>query len=129
MSTPSKRPLSPHLQIYRLPITAVLSISHRFSGVALVVGMMFLAWALVAAAMGPTSWATVRALVVSWPGVVLLFVWTWVLFFHFCNGVRHLLWDLGYGFSLENAGNYGWSVIAASVALTVVTWVLAAGGA
>jgi len=129
MPTVTQRPLSPHLQIYRLPITAVLSISHRLSGAALVIGVTFLTWALVAAARGPGPWTLVQGFATSWPGLVLLFIWTWVLYFHFCNGLRHLLWDLGYGFNIDRAGLYGWSVIIASVVLTVLTWLIAAGGA
>ncbi|MCG6868872.1 MAG: succinate dehydrogenase, cytochrome b556 subunit [Gammaproteobacteria bacterium] len=129
MPTLTQRPLSPHLQIYRLPITAVLSISHRFSGAALVIGVMFLTWVLVAAARGPGPWTVVQGFATSWPGLVLLFIWTWVLYFHFCNGARHLLWDLGYGFNIDRAGLYAWSVIVASVVLTVLTWLIATGGA
>lgn len=97
----AKRPLSPHLQIYRLPITALLSISHRLSGVILVAGMLALVICLMAGAAGPEPYAQVHAFLNAWPGQLFIWGWIYALFFHWCHGVRHLVWDIGNGFSRE----------------------------
>jgi succinate dehydrogenase / fumarate reductase cytochrome b subunit len=108
-----KRPLSPDLQIYRPQLTSVLSISHRVTGIALSVGALLLVCWLLAAAAGPQAYATLQGLVRSW----------FALFFHLCNGIRHLAWDAGYGFELRTIYASGWSVVAASALLTGATWV------
>ena len=120
----ASRPLSPHLQIYRLQITSVLSISHRLTGLALSVGTLLLVWWLVALARGPDAFARAQSFVGSWLGRVLLLGWTFSLFFHLANGIRHLCWDAGYGFEIKTAAVSGWVVVAASVALTVIAWVV-----
>ena len=120
----ASRPLSPHLQIYRLQITSVLSISHRLTGLALSVGTLLLVWWLVALARGPDAFARAQGFVGSWLGRVLLLGWTFSLFFHLANGIRHLCWDAGYGFEIKTATVSGWVVVAASVALTVIAWVV-----
>jgi succinate dehydrogenase / fumarate reductase cytochrome b subunit len=118
-----KRPLSPDLQIYRPQLTSVLSISHRITGIALSVGALLLVSWLLAAAAGPQAYATLQGLVRSWFGLVLMLGWTFALFFHLCNGIRHLAWDAGYGFELRTIYASGWSVVAASALLTGATWV------
>ncbi|GIK97419.1 MAG: succinate dehydrogenase, cytochrome b556 subunit [Alphaproteobacteria bacterium] len=117
------RPLSPHLQIYRPQITSVLSILHRFTGVALAVGTLLLVWWLVAAAAGPDAFATAQGFVGSILGRLLLLGWSWALFYHLCNGIRHLAWDIGWGFDLKSVYATGWTVVAASFLLTIVAWV------
>jgi succinate dehydrogenase / fumarate reductase, cytochrome b subunit len=92
---PASRPLSPHLQIYRPQITSVLSISHRATGLALSLGTLLLVWWLVALARGPEAFASVQSFVGSWLGRLLLLGWTFSLFFHLANGIRHLCWDAG----------------------------------
>src|SRR5688500_2907199 len=92
------RPLSPHLQIYRWQITMVMSILHRITGVALAVGTLLLIWWLVAAAAGPDAFATAQDFLGSILGRLLLLGWSWALFYHLCNGIRHLAWDAGWGF-------------------------------
>ena len=124
MST-GNRPLSPHIQIYRWQITMVLSIAHRFTGIALGVGALVLVYWLSAASYGPDSFSTAQSLVASPLGILLLLGWTFALYFHLCNGIRHLAWDTGWGFELARMRATGWSVIVASVALTAVTWALA----
>ena len=124
MST-DNRPLSPHLQVYRLPFTALTSISHRISGVLLSGGALVLVYWVVAAAAGPESYATARALLGSVPVQLLLFAWTFVLFYHLCNGIRHLFWDAGYGFDLDTAQRSGQAVIGGAVALTLIAWLIA----
>ena len=120
----ASRPLSPHLQIYRPQITSVLSISHRATGLALSVGTLLLVWWLVALARGPEAFASAQSLVGSWFGWLLLLGWTFSLFFHLANGIRHLCWDAGYGFEIKTATVSGWVVVAASAALTVIVWVV-----
>jgi len=116
------RPLSPHLQIYRRQITSVLSISHRATGVALSVGTLLLVWWLVALASGPAAFATAQGFIGSWLGRLLLLGWTFSLFFHLANGIRHLFWDAGYGYELKTTYASGWTVVVASVVLTVLAW-------
>ncbi len=120
--TPAERPLSPHIQIYKPQITSMLSISHRVTGVALALGTPFLVWWLIAAATGPSAFATAQAFFGSWIGLLLLFGWTFSFFFHLCNGIRHLAWDTGYGFDLRTTYATGLLVLAASGVLTLVTF-------
>ena len=118
------RPLSPHLQIYRPQLTAVLSILHRLTGVALAPGTVLLVYWLAAAAAGPDAFATAQALVGSIVGRLLLLGWTFALFYHLCNGIRHLVWDAGYGLELPDLYRSGWLVVFASGALTLGGWAL-----
>jgi succinate dehydrogenase / fumarate reductase cytochrome b subunit len=121
------RPLSPHLQIYKPQITSTLSILHRLTGIALGVGTLFLMWWLVAAASGPDYYAMVQGWLVSFIGRILLLGFTFALFYHLCNGIRHLFWDMGYGFDLNVAARTGWIVVIASVVLTLGSWIIAYG--
>lgn len=119
------RPLSPHLQVYRWQLTMAMSILHRITGVALAVGTLLLVWWLLAAAAGPETYETARICLGSWLGRLLLFGWSFALFYHLCNGIRHLGWDLGLGFEIGTAYATGWTVVAASVALTILAWITA----
>lgn len=123
MKSPA-RPLSPHLQIYRWQLTAVLSILHRASGIWLSFGAIFLVWWLLAAAFGPAAYHVFQGFFRSPPGLFLVFLWTAALFYHLCNGVRHLTWDCGWGFELRSVYRSGWAVLALSTALTVIAWVI-----
>lgn len=118
------RPLSPHLQVYRLPLTALMSISHRATGVLLVVGSLVLVYWLVAVASGADTFASAQALLGSVPGRVLLLAITFSLFYHLGNGIRHLFWDAGLGFELRTAHRSGVVVIVAAIALTAIAWAL-----
>jgi succinate dehydrogenase / fumarate reductase, cytochrome b subunit len=120
--TPAQRPLSPHLQIYRWQLTSVMSILHRFSGVALSLGAILLVWWLVAAATGPEAYEYVQAFLGSWLGRVLLFGWSVSLFYHLCNGIRHLWWDTARGMELRSVYAGGWAVLAMTLVLTVIAW-------
>ena len=117
------RPLSPHLQVYRPQMTSVLSIVHRLTGVALTAGSLLFVYWLVAAATGAEAYETARDLIGSWFGRLLLFGWTVALFYHLCNGIRHLFWDAGLGYELPTAQRSGLAVLAGTVVLTVVAWV------
>jgi succinate dehydrogenase / fumarate reductase, cytochrome b subunit len=123
--TPVERPLSPHLQIYKPQLTSVLSFSHRACGVALGVGSIFLVWWLVAAVSGGRAFEEAQDFWGSWLGLLLLLSWTFALFFHLCNGIRHLAWDAGWGFELKETYASGWAVVAASGVLTVIAWIWA----
>ncbi len=117
-----RRPLSPHLQIYRPQITSLLSIMNRVTGIAVSLGTLLLVWWLVAAAVGPGAFATVQGFVASPVGLFLLFGWTASLFYHFFGGIRHLAWDLGYGYDLPQTHLSGWAAVVAAVVCTVLTW-------
>jgi succinate dehydrogenase / fumarate reductase cytochrome b subunit len=119
-----QRPLSPHLFIYKPQITSVLSIFHRFTGVGLAVGTLLLVWWLVAAASSDAAYGVVSGFIGSPIGLLLLFGWTWALWYHFCNGIRHLCWDAGLGFELPRLHATGKVMVAASVVLTLLTWIV-----
>ena len=117
------RPLSPNMQIYRPQLTSVLSIANRITGVILTLGAVGLVVWLSAAADGPESYALAQELVGSWGGRVVLFGCTFAFFLHLCGGIRHLVWDTVHGFELRSIYISGWSVVGASVGLTVMAWV------
>lgn len=127
----NSRPISPHLQVYKPTLTMMMSITHRASGVVLAVGALVLAWWLIALAGGPDSFAPVQGFLTSWFGQLLMFLWTAALFYHLCNGIRHLFWDFGYGFEKEEAIQSGKIVLGATAALTLLVWIaaLTSGGA
>ena len=118
------RPLSPHLQVYRLPLPALMSISHRATGVLLAAGSLVLVYWLAAVASGPDAFADAQALLGSLPGRALLLLLTFSLFYHLGNGIRHLFWDAGFGFELRTAHASGVAVIVAAVVLTLAAWAL-----
>jgi succinate dehydrogenase / fumarate reductase cytochrome b subunit len=124
----TNRPLSPHLQIYRPQLTSVLSISHRASGIVLGAGAVALTFWLLALASGPEAYARASAMLGSVPGQLLLFLFTFALFYHLCNGVRHLFWDMGYGFELGTVYASGKAAVAASAILTLLVWGVALAG-
>src|SRR5579871_6009078 len=129
--TADKRPLSPHLGVYRWQITMTMSILHRATGVALAVGSLALIYWLVAAAMGPDAYADAQALFATGLGQFLLWGWTFSLFYHLCNGIRHLAWDAGWGFEIKTVYITGYSVWAAAALLTAgALWIAySTGGA
>jgi succinate dehydrogenase / fumarate reductase cytochrome b subunit len=113
------RPLSPHLGIYKWPITMATSITHRATGVALYAGMILVAWGLIALASGPELYQPFTAAVASPIGWIVLFGFLWSLIYHLLNGIRHLAWDMGYGFAVATANRTGVVVIALSVVITI----------
>jgi len=119
-----ERPLSPFMfpMWYRFQITSALSILHRLTGIGLAVGSILLAWWLVAVAAGGQLFAATHAFIASPIGIILLFLWSVAFFYHLCNGIRHLVWDAGYGFELRQAYRSGYAVLAATVLLTVLAW-------
>ena len=119
----TNRPISPHLQVYRPQLTSVLSILHRITGVALAVGTILLVYWLIAAASGPEAFASAGALIGSWLGRILLFGWTFALYFHLTNGIRHLFWDAGFGFELKTVYASGWTVVGLAAVLTLLSFI------
>ena len=113
-----ERPLSPHLQVYRPELTSVLSIVHRITGVALSIGLLLLVCWVLAVASGARFYDAVQSFNAHWFGRILLFGWTFALFYHLCNGIRHLVWDTGYGYELPEVYRSGWMVVAATVAVS-----------
>lgn len=120
----AKRPLSPHLGIYRFPITAILSISHRISGAVLVAGMLVLVICFMAGAAGPEAYDQVHAFLNSALGRLFLWGWLYALFFHLCHGVRHLVWDMGKGFNREHQDIAAYMEITASILFTLAVFLL-----
>jgi succinate dehydrogenase / fumarate reductase cytochrome b subunit len=120
----ANRPLSPHLQIYRPQLTSVLSITHRLTGVALAFGTILLVWWIIAAATGEEHFRLVQEIMSSWYGLVILLGFSWAVFYHLCNGIRHLFWDAGYGFDLDIAYKSGWATVVGSFILTGFAWAI-----
>ena len=121
----NERPLSPHLQVYRLPITAVLSITHRITGLWLLVGMAVFVIVLMSAADGSQPFVSVQILFRSTAGRLLLWTWLFALYFHLCHGIRHLVWDTGHGFCRETLTWHSWIELGSTVLMTGVTVLLA----
>jgi len=119
------RPLSPHLQIYRLTLTMVMSIVHRATGAVLYVGTLLLAWWLLAIASGPNAYLTFQSVAGSWIGRLVLFGYTWALIHHMLGGIRHFLWDLGYGFGAAEREWLARATLFGSIALTLLLWIFA----
>lgn len=118
----AERPLSPHLQVYRPQMTSVLSILHRITGAALAVGSLMLLWWLIAAASGEDAYNTFAWFCGTKLGVFMIFGWSVCLFYHLANGIRHLFWDMGFLFKIENAQAAGWAVLAFTVLMTAGSW-------
>ncbi|MFN3955858.1 MAG: succinate dehydrogenase, cytochrome b556 subunit [Pararhodobacter sp.] len=115
------RPLSPHLTIYRLPLTAKLSILHRITGMGMIPGAVLVVWWFVAGAYSPQYFAAADWLLTSWFGTLVMTGSLWALWYHFANGIRHLVWDAGRNFDLAGVNRANYIVIGASVVLTLLT--------
>jgi len=118
------RPLSPHLQVYRLPMPAITSILTRITGHALSAGILLLVWWLVAAVTSPGAFAAADWVMRSWLGFLVMTASTWALWFHALSGVRHLFYDNGLGLEIEEARKSSWAIIIGSVALTVLSLII-----
>jgi len=118
------RPLSPHLSIYRLTMTMAMSIVHRISGVALYFGVLMLAWFLIAASADASTFAVFSDFIGSFIGRIVLFVVTWALFHHLVGGIRHIIWDAGYGLDAPLRDQMAWATLIAGFALTVFVWIV-----
>lgn len=118
----AERPISPHLQIWRWTLPMTLSILHRLTGMGMALGALILAWWLVAVATGPEAYERVQSFLAAPFGQFILFGFSLALVFHALNGVRHLFWDVGFGFTIRNAHLSGWLVVLLTIALTVGAW-------
>ena len=119
-----RRPLSPHLQVYRWPISMAISILHRITGVALGVGTLLLTWWLVSAATSDEAFDRAQWFLGSAIGLLLLFGWSAALIFHFFSGIRHLAWDAGIGFDPPAYNTTGWGTLIATGVCTVLVWIV-----
>lgn len=119
------RPISPHLDIYRPQITWTVSITHRITGVALFFSSILVIWWFLALSTSPEYFAVANGVLTSWFGDLVLTLSAWAIWFHFLNGVRHLVWDTGRGMGMKRVARTGWLVIALSVVMTLVTiWIV-----
>jgi succinate dehydrogenase / fumarate reductase cytochrome b subunit len=118
------RPLSPHLTIWRWQVTMLASIMHRATGMALSMGAIVLAWWLISVSNGPEGYDSFMVYAAMPLGILVLFGFTWAFAYHFCNGIRHLAWDLGYGFEKHTASNTGFLVFALSIILAIAAFAL-----
>jgi len=118
------RPLSPHLQVYKIQITSLLSILHRGTGIVLYGGAILWALWLIALAAGPQSYETMQSILLHPLGLIVLVGWSFSFFYHLCNGIRHLMWDLVIGYDITTVRRTGWVVIVSSTLLTCIAWVL-----
>lgn len=117
----SNRPLSPHLQVYKLPLTGIISITHRMTGVMLSLGLIFFVCILWNIAEGELAFAELQKILDFWLFKLIYWGFVFALFFHLCHGIRHLIWDTGKGFELESMNQYAVFELLASVVLTSVT--------
>ena len=120
----NNRPLSPHLDIYQYQITWTVSIMHRITGVAMTLGLILIVAWLVAAAFSPELFSLIDGVLRSWIGMIIIFGALWAFWFHFLNGIRHLFWDLGYGFNLSTVWRSGWVVVLGSIILTIFSFLI-----
>ncbi|MAI07223.1 MAG: succinate dehydrogenase, cytochrome b556 subunit [Alphaproteobacteria bacterium TMED87] len=119
------RPLSPHLQVYNLPLTALLSISHRITGVSLTLGVTLLTLWVFSAALGEEEYNLFSLVLNFWLGKLVLFGFSVALFYHLCNGIRHLFWDIGMNFDLRKTMLADFAVLFSSIILTTLVWLVA----
>jgi len=127
----TQRPLSPHLQIYKRQVQMMTSIVHRATGIALAAGSVLVVCGLLHLAAGEDSFNHFKSIIGSPVGMILLVGWSWALFYHLCNGIRHLIQDAGLGYEIPQFVRSSWLSVAGSIVLTVLVWayVMTAGGA
>lgn len=118
----ANRPVSPHIQIYRPQLTSVMSILHRITGIILAIGAILFAFWLGSLAYYHHVAFAIFDFQASFLGRLFLFAWTLTLFYHLCNGIRHLFWDVGKGLELKQVYRSGWITVAATILLTCVVW-------
>ena len=123
----SKNPLSPHLQIYRWHVSSLLSITHRISGVINLLALMLIFFWLLILSFGENNYEIFLLVINSFFGKFILIGFTWSMSFHLLSGIRHLVWDLGYGFEIKTANISGIIVIITSLVVTVIFWLFARG--
>ena len=122
--SPTNRPVSPHLQIYRPQLTSVLSILHRITGIILALGSILIALWLSSIAYYPDLSDRIFGLLSGVAGRIFLFAWTLTLFYHLCNGIRHLFWDSVRGFEIRQVYRSGWAAITGTFVLSILVWTI-----
>lgn len=125
VSQEQRRPLSPHLQIYRPILTMMMSITHRITGAGLYFGTLLLAWWLIAAATGPEAFATASWFMDSILGRLILFGFTWALFTHMLGGIRHIIQDTGRGMDHPEREYLAQMIAFGGIGLTIIVWIIA----
>ena len=123
----SKNPLSPHLQIYRWHISSLLSITHRISGVINLLALILIFFWLIFLSLGENNYQSFLLIINSFIGKFILIGFTWSMSFHLLSGIRHLVWDLGYGFEIKTANITGAIVFISSLVLTIIFWLFSRG--
>lgn len=118
------RPLSPHLTIYRPQMSSMTSIFVRLTGIGLALGFVLVIWWLLAASTNASYFETVNGLLTSWFGGLVMILSLLALWYHTLGGIRHLIWDMGYGFDLKTADIMGYIMLGGSVVLTILTLIL-----
>ena len=123
----SKNPLSPHLQIYRWHVSSLLSITHRISGVINLLALILIFFWLLVLSLGKNNYELFLLMNNSFFGKFILIGFTWSMSFHILSGIRHLAWDLGFGFEIKTANISGIAVIISSLIITIIFWLFARG--
>jgi succinate dehydrogenase / fumarate reductase cytochrome b subunit len=121
MAIPTNRPTSPHLQAYKLPLTGIISITHRMTGVMLIAGLLVFVYIISSLASGADSYVAMQSIINIWLFKFVCWGFIYALFFHLCHGVRHLIWDTGLGFEPDTLKRYAMIELAVSLALTLMT--------
>lgn len=124
MTTNRNRPLSPHLEVYRLPLTGIISITHRMTGVMLSVGLIFFVCIVSSIAAGEQSYQVMQGIMDIWIFRLVYWGFIYALFFHLCHGIRHLIWDTGASYELETMDRYAFIELGASGVLTLFTFII-----
>jgi succinate dehydrogenase / fumarate reductase cytochrome b subunit len=124
MATNTNRPTSPHLQVYKLPLTGIISITHRMTGVMLSAGLIFFVYIVYAVAGGSNTYTAMQALMSLWLVKLIYWGFIYALFFHLCHGVRHLIWDAGKSFDRDTLNRYALIELGCSLVLTLITLIL-----
>lgn len=123
MTAKHSRPTSPHLQVYKLPLTGIISISHRITGVLLSAGLLLVVMLFYALSQGEGAYAAMQSTVSFWLVKLMYWGFIYALFFHLCHGIRHLFWDVGDGFEPDKLNKYAKIELTAAFTLTLATWI------
>tara|TARA_B110000263_G_C15202266_1_gene461167 strand:- start:251 stop:637 length:387 start_codon:yes stop_codon:yes gene_type:complete len=123
----NKNPLSPHIQIYRWHISSLLSITHRISGILNFLGLILIFFWIFILSFEESNYEFFLLIINNFIGQFILIGFTWSMTFHLLSGIRHLAWDMGYGFEIKTANRSGIIVILSSLVLTTFFWLLGKG--
>lgn len=121
----ANRPLSPHLQVYRLPLTGLVSITHRMTGVLLSMGLILFVFVLLTIVAGEASYLAMQNFMAFWLFKLVYWCFVYALLFHLCHGIRHLIWDVGETFDRATLDRYAVYELAASAGLTLICFLTA----